>query len=29
VVALVSGVDYFHRFWRESNARAGKPLNAA
>ena len=29
VVALVSGVDYFHRFWRESSAKASKPLNAA
>jgi CDP-diacylglycerol--glycerol-3-phosphate 3-phosphatidyltransferase len=28
VVALVSGADYFHSFWRESS-RPSKPLNAA
>src|SRR5438552_1513989 len=27
VVALLSGMDYFHRFWREST-RPTKPLNA-
>ena len=28
VVALVSGADYFHSYWRESN-RPSKPLSAA